>query len=38
MPPKIVIFSRQAFAPAKPAYMPSVAIRVRKNRGAYKIH
>ncbi len=23
---------RQAFAPAKPAYMPSIAIRARKNR------
>ena len=27
----------QAFAPAKPAYMPSMAINARKNRLVYKI-
>ena len=41
-PLKIVIFSRQAFAPAKPAYMPSMAIRARKHRtqnhSVYDIH
>ena len=35
-------FLWQAFAPAKPAYMPSLAIRARKRRAqnlsVYKIH